>query len=206
MNTTKPRNVGPVLACSGEPATPSSQTRGFLHRLNTALSPAFGIVLPLGSQHIALHRFRRLDQSQQASGSCSQGASSKQAAHLAERPELLPGGAGCKQLLPQQFKQRLLEGIELAGPRRRRLLGSPSALPAGITAGRSGACSTLQLRPVPGTPTVVRAPPLRATGMLNEAPRPPTEIELSPPLAKLKRSGPRRVERRKRKTMAISGS
>ncbi len=41
--------------------------------------------------------------------------------------------------------------------------------------------------PVPGTPTVVRAPPLRATGMLNAAPRQPTEIELSPPLAKLKR-------------------
>jgi hypothetical protein len=47
--------------------------------------------------------------------------------------------------------------------RSRRLLGSPSALPAGITVGRSGACSTLQLRPVPGTPTVVRVPP-RLTG------------------------------------------
>ena len=35
---------------------------------------------------------------------------------------------------------------------------------------------------LPGTPTVVRAPPLRATGMLNEAPRLPTEIELNPPL------------------------
>ena len=39
-----------------------------------------------------------------------------------------------------------------------------------------------QLLPVPGTPTVVRAQPLLATVMLNEAPRPPTEIELRPPL------------------------
>jgi len=63
----------------------------------------------------------------------------------------------------------------------------------------------LQLRPVPGSPTVVRGPPLRFTGMLKEAPRPPTEIELSPPLEKLKRRGPRRAERRRRKPMAISG-
>ncbi|MFW6732052.1 MAG: hypothetical protein ACODUE_10035, partial [Synechococcus sp.] len=35
--------------------------------------------------------------------------------------------------------------------------------------------------------------------MLNEAPRPPTEIELSPPLEKLNLSGPRRAERRRRK-------
>ena len=48
-------------------------------------------------------------------------------------------------------------------------------------------CSTLQLRPVPGTPTVVRGPPLRATGMLNEAPRPHTAIELSQPWARLHR-------------------
>ena len=47
---------------------------------------------------------------------------------------------------------------------------------------RSAVCSTLQLRPVPGNPTVVRAPPLRLTGMLNEAALPPTEIELMPPL------------------------
>ncbi|GDX77625.1 hypothetical protein LBMAG41_27040 [Cyanobium sp.] len=84
-------------------------------------------------------------------------------------------------------------------------MGRPAAGPAGIAAGRSGVCSTLQLRPVPGSPTVVRGPPLRLTGMLNEAPLPPTEIELNPPLAKLKRSGPRRAERRKRKPMAISG-
>jgi hypothetical protein len=48
-----------------------------------------------------------------------------------------------------------------------------------------------------------QAQPLRLTGMLKEAPRPPTEIELSPPLEKLKRSGPRRAERRKRRPMAI---
>ena len=54
-----------------------------------------------------------------------------------------------------------------------------------MAAGRSGVCSTLQLRPVPGSPTVVRGPPLRLTGMLNEAPRPPTEIELKPPLGEI---------------------
>ena len=92
--------------------------------------------------------------------------------------------------------------------RSRRLLGRPAAGPAGIAVGiaaaRSGVCSTLQLRPVPGSPTVVRGPPLRFTGTLKEAPRPPTEIELSPPLEKLNLSGPRRAERRKRKPMAIS--
>jgi hypothetical protein len=65
---------------------------------------------------------------------------------------------------------------------------------------------TLQLRLVPGSPTVVRGPPRRFTGMLKEVPRPPTEIELSPPLETLKRSGPRRAEWRRRKPMAISGS
>jgi hypothetical protein len=64
----------------------------------------------------------------------------------------------------------------------------------------------LQLRPVPGSPTVVRAPPLRFTGMLNEEPWLPTEIELRPLFEKWKRNGPRRAERRKRKPMAISGS
>jgi hypothetical protein len=44
----------------------------------------------------------------------------------------------------------------------------------------------LQLRPVPGNSTVVRGPP---------------EIELRPLLAKLKRRGPRRALRRKRKGM-----
>ena len=75
--------------------------------------------------------------------------------------------------------------------RRRRLLGRPW----------DGVCSTLQLKPVPGSPTVLRGLPLRLTGMLKEAPRPPTEIELRPPLLKLKRRGPRRAERRKRKPM-----
>jgi hypothetical protein len=41
--------------------------------------------------------------------------------------------------------------------------------------------------------------------MLKEAPRPPTEIGLSPPLEKLNRRGPRRAERRKRKPMASRG-
>jgi len=80
----------------------------------------------------------------------------------------------------------------------------PRAAPAGIAAGRSGVFSMLHLRPVPGRPTVVRGPPLRAIGMLNEAPRPPTEMELNPLLPKLKRKGPRRAERRNRKAMAIS--
>jgi hypothetical protein len=73
-----------------------------------------------------------------------------------------------------------------------------------MVARRFGVCSTLQLRPVPGSPTVVRGPPLRLTGILNKAPRPPTEIELSPLLEKLNLSGPRRAERRKRKPMLIS--
>jgi hypothetical protein len=39
-----------------------------------------------------------------------------------------------------------------------------------------------------GSPTVVRGPPRRFTGMLNEAPRPPMEIELTP------KDGPSRVQ------------
>jgi len=53
----------------------------------------------------------------------------------------------------------------------------------------------LQLSPVPGKPTVVRAPQVRATGMLNDGPRPPSEIELRPLLPKLNLSGPSRAER-----------
>jgi len=167
-----------------------------LHCLDAALGPAFGIVLALGPQQVGLHRLRRLDQGQQASRSRREGAISKQSAHQAVLPQPIPGGTRSEQLSAQNRKQRLLEGIELARPQ-------PAA---GFAAGRSEVCSTLQLRPVPGSPTVVRGPPLRLTGMLNEAPRPPTEIELRPPLAKLKRSGPRRAERRKRKPMVISGS
>ena len=103
-------------------------------------------------------------------------------------------------MLAQHLQQLLLKGIKLPWPQP-GLLGSPAAGPAVFTVGRSGACSTLQLRLVPGSPTVDRGPPLRFTGMLNEAPRPPTEMELNPPLLKLKRNGPRRVERRKRKPM-----
>jgi len=58
-----------------------------------------------------------------------------------------------------------------------------------MAAGRSGLCSTLQLKPVPGSPTVVRGPPLQLTGILKEAPRPPTKIELKPTLEKLKQPG-----------------
>ena len=53
----------------------------------------------------------------------------------------------------------------------------------------------LQLSPVPGKPTVVRAPPVRATGVLNDAPRPPREMELRPLLPKLNLGGPSRAER-----------
>ncbi len=45
--------------------------RGLLHSLDAAPGPAFGIVLALSPQYICLHRLRRFDQSQQASGSCS---------------------------------------------------------------------------------------------------------------------------------------
>jgi len=160
-----------------------------LHCLDAALGPAFGIVLALGPQQVGLHRLRRLDQGQQASRSRREGAISKQSAHQAVLPQPLPGGTRSEQLSAQNRKQRLLEGIELARPQ-----------PAAVGQAR---CSAGW---VPGSPTVVRGPPLRLTGMLNEAPRPPTEIELRPPLAKLKHSGPRRAERRKRKPMVISGS
>ena len=72
-------------------------------------------------------------------------------------------------------------------------LGSPSAGPAGrrSAANRfaSGLCSTLQLRPVPGSPTVVQGAPERVIGMLKDTPGPPREIELRPLLPKLKRRG-----------------
>ena len=97
------------------------------------------------------------------------------------------------------FEDFMLTGTESAA------IGQPLGRPiAGIAVGRSGVCSILQLKPVPGKPTVVRGPPLRDTGILNEVPRPSTEIELNPPLPKLKRSGPRRAGRRKRKALAIS--
>jgi hypothetical protein len=46
----------------------------------------------------------------------TEGTIGEQAAHQAVVPQLLPWGAGCKQLLTEHSQQRLLEGIELAGP------------------------------------------------------------------------------------------
>jgi hypothetical protein len=59
----------------------------------------------------------------------------------------------------------------------------------------------LQLSPDPGSPTVVRGAPERLIGMLKDAPGPPRETELRPLLPKLKRRGPKRALRRKRKGM-----
>jgi hypothetical protein len=102
-----------------------------------------------------------------------------------------PGVPGPNSSLLDHRQHAAAEGLQLAGPQP-AAGGQPRRRPAGA--------STLQLRPVPGSPTVVRARPGRATGMLNDAPRPPTEIELSPLLAKLKRSGPRRADLRKAET------
>ena len=92
------------------------QARRLLHRLDAALGAAFGIVLPLSSQQVALHRLRRFDKGEQASGSRREGAIGEQTAHQAELPKLLPGGAGCKQLLPQHLQQLLLQCIKLPWP------------------------------------------------------------------------------------------
>jgi hypothetical protein len=113
--------------------------------------------------------------------------------HRPRLPQPLQDLTEPEQLLLKNRQQLTFESIELPG-RSRRLLGRPAANPA--------LCSLLQLRPVPSSPTVVRTPPPRFTGMFSEAPRPPTEIELSPPLEKLNRSGPRRAERRNRNPMA----
>jgi hypothetical protein len=101
---------------SGEPAPPRSQPGGFLHGRDAALGAAFHIVLALGPQHVGLHRFRRLDQCQQAGGSRTIGGLGEQTAHQALLPQMLSCGAWSEQLLAPQGQQRLLEGIELADP------------------------------------------------------------------------------------------
>jgi len=71
-------------------------------------------------------------------------------------------GSGLVELLVQDLQAFLFEQLQLAG----------------FEAAAVGQA------PVPGRPTVLRAPPRRFTGTLNEAPRPPTEIELRPFLEK----------------------
>jgi hypothetical protein len=88
-------------------------------------------------------------------------------------------------------RQRLEEADQIACCSRGGGLGSqgsgaaPAQLTVGATAGRDLLGQTSN----------------RPWG----APRPPTVIELSPPLEKVKRRGPRRAERRRRKPMAIRG-
>ena len=78
----------------------------------------------------------------------------------------------------------------------------PKLLPGGYES-KHFLAQHFEQRPLEGIE--LAGPPRRLTGMLNEAPLLPTEVELRHPLATLKHSGPRRAERRKRKPMAISG-
>jgi hypothetical protein len=68
--TTPGANLGGFVL-SAQQSLLSDKAHCCLRRFDAAVGAAFGIVLPLGPQYICLHRLRRLDQSQQASGSCS---------------------------------------------------------------------------------------------------------------------------------------
>ena len=71
---------------SAQPAPGRRQARSFLHRLNAALDLAFGIVLALSSQQVAIHRLRQFDQGEQPNGSRREGAVGEQTAHQAVVP------------------------------------------------------------------------------------------------------------------------
>jgi iron complex transport system ATP-binding protein len=140
----------------------------------------------LWAARIALQGLGACDHPQLLPQASSEPPIAQQPLHLPLLPERFAQAAAGEQLLAQQGQHRLLERLQLPWPQA-PAVGQSLRGPAGCRAGPS--CSQLQLRPVPGKPTVVRVPPRRFTGMFRDAPRPAQGDRAEPVLAEVEPHG-----------------